>query len=109
MAILIEINKKIEYYIQQRYPITYTNKGKGKLQTSAVTFQRIQLSTWKKTRLELLTNSLYHYTLGSIINISSASVFISNTKTLLAWIPFQSKQSKADLLRTYTNSWEITE
>ncbi|KAG9289276.1 hypothetical protein G9A89_007521 [Geosiphon pyriformis] len=66
-----EINKKIEHYTQQRYPITYTSKGKGKLQTPAVIPKRIQPSTWKKTRVESPTVLFYHYTPGSAINITS--------------------------------------
>ncbi|KAG9284805.1 hypothetical protein G9A89_003728 [Geosiphon pyriformis] len=34
-SIITEINKEIEHHIQQRYPITYVSKGKGKLQTPA--------------------------------------------------------------------------
>ncbi|KAG9290279.1 hypothetical protein G9A89_022255 [Geosiphon pyriformis] len=73
----MEINKKIEHYTQQRYPITYTSKSKGKLQTPAVTPKKIQPPTWKKTRIESPTNLFYHYTLGSTINISSTDAFPS--------------------------------
>ncbi|KAG9289698.1 hypothetical protein G9A89_014433, partial [Geosiphon pyriformis] len=41
-SIIMEINKEIEHYTQQRYPITYASNGKGKLQTPAVTLKRIQ-------------------------------------------------------------------
>ncbi|KAG9301399.1 hypothetical protein G9A89_018071 [Geosiphon pyriformis] len=34
-SIITEINKEIEYHTQQRYPITYASKDKGKLQTPA--------------------------------------------------------------------------
>ncbi|KAG9290971.1 hypothetical protein G9A89_011121 [Geosiphon pyriformis] len=44
-SIITEINKKIEHHIQQRYPITYASKDKGKLQTLAVTLQWIQPPT----------------------------------------------------------------
>ncbi|KAG9306605.1 hypothetical protein G9A89_004802 [Geosiphon pyriformis] len=70
-SIITEINKEIEYHTQQRYPITYANKGKRKLQTLAVTSQKIQPLTWKKTKVELPTNPSYHYTPGSAINITS--------------------------------------
>ncbi|KAG9305819.1 hypothetical protein G9A89_001108 [Geosiphon pyriformis] len=75
----MEINKKIEHHTQQRYSITYVNKGKGKLQTPAVTPKRIQPSTWKKTRVESPTNLSYHYTSRSAINITSTSAATSNT------------------------------
>ncbi|KAG9304619.1 hypothetical protein G9A89_020183 [Geosiphon pyriformis] len=61
-SIITEINKKIEHHTQQRYPITYISKGKGKLQTPAVTPRKIQLPIWKKTRVESPTNPFYHYT-----------------------------------------------
>ncbi|KAG9297217.1 hypothetical protein G9A89_019498 [Geosiphon pyriformis] len=70
-SIITEINKEIEHHIQQRYPITYANKGKGKLQTLA------------KHRIELPTNPLYHYTPGSAINITSTGMFTLNKKDLL--------------------------
>ncbi|KAG9294676.1 hypothetical protein G9A89_008155 [Geosiphon pyriformis] len=34
-SIITGINKKIEHHTQQKYPITYASKGKGKLQTLA--------------------------------------------------------------------------
>ncbi|KAG9286001.1 hypothetical protein G9A89_022677 [Geosiphon pyriformis] len=49
-SIITEINKEIEHYIQQKYPITYSSKDKGKLQTPA------------KHRVESPTNLSYHYT-----------------------------------------------
>ncbi|KAG9306625.1 hypothetical protein G9A89_004822 [Geosiphon pyriformis] len=39
------INKEIEHYTQQRYPIIYASKGKGKLQTPAQPI--LPLYTWK--------------------------------------------------------------
>ncbi|KAG9287267.1 hypothetical protein G9A89_008897 [Geosiphon pyriformis] len=42
--IIREINQEIERYIQQQFPITYTDKGKEKLQTPAVTSRGVQLS-----------------------------------------------------------------
>ncbi|KAG9304607.1 hypothetical protein G9A89_020171 [Geosiphon pyriformis] len=77
-SIIMEINKKIEHHTQQKYPITYASKDKGKLQTPAVTPKRIQPSTWKKTRVESSTNPLYHYTPGSAINITSTGAATSN-------------------------------
>ncbi|KAG9301115.1 hypothetical protein G9A89_012498 [Geosiphon pyriformis] len=44
-SIITEINKEIEHHTQQRYPITYASKGKGKLQTSVITPKRIQPPT----------------------------------------------------------------
>ncbi|KAG9302860.1 hypothetical protein G9A89_022276 [Geosiphon pyriformis] len=73
-SIITKINKKIKYHTQQRYPITYTSKGKEKLQTPTVIPQRIQPPTWKKTKVESPTNSLYYYTSESAINISSTEV-----------------------------------
>ncbi|KAG9286953.1 hypothetical protein G9A89_001191 [Geosiphon pyriformis] len=70
----MEINKKIEHHTQQKYAITYMSKDKEKLQTPAVTPKRIQPPTWKKTRVESSTNPLYHYTLGSTINITSTGL-----------------------------------
>ncbi|KAG9304407.1 hypothetical protein G9A89_019969 [Geosiphon pyriformis] len=75
----MEINKEIEHYTQQRYPITYVSKGKGKLQTPAITPKKIQPPTWKKTRIEFPTNLSYHYTPESAINITSTNVATSNT------------------------------
>ncbi|KAG9299351.1 hypothetical protein G9A89_013999 [Geosiphon pyriformis] len=51
-SIITEINKEIEHHTQQRYPITYVSKSKGKLQTPAVTPRKIQPPTWKKNRIE---------------------------------------------------------
>ncbi|KAG9286820.1 hypothetical protein G9A89_012370 [Geosiphon pyriformis] len=65
--IIMEINKEIKHHTQQRYPITYTSKGKGKLQTPAVTPNRIQPPTWKKTRIESLANPLYYYTFRKLL------------------------------------------
>ncbi|KAG9290175.1 hypothetical protein G9A89_022151 [Geosiphon pyriformis] len=50
------------------------NKGKGKLQTPAVTPKQIQPLIWKKTRVESPTNPSYHYTSRSAINISSIAL-----------------------------------
>ncbi|KAG9304189.1 hypothetical protein G9A89_019751 [Geosiphon pyriformis] len=65
-SIITEINKEIEHYTQQRYPITYASKDKRKLQTLA-----------KKNRVEFPSNLSYHYTPGSAINISSTDAFSS--------------------------------
>ncbi|KAG9303840.1 hypothetical protein G9A89_018737 [Geosiphon pyriformis] len=111
--IIREINQTIKRYTQQQFSITFTDKGKGKLQTPAVTPKQIQLPTWKKTRVESPTNSSYHYTLGSAINISSTSTSTSHMTLTFGQLLFQSKQKKTELLRTYnfknTNPWEITE
>ncbi|KAG9290345.1 hypothetical protein G9A89_007076 [Geosiphon pyriformis] len=89
------INKEIEHYTQQRYLITYASKGKGKLQTPAVTLKQIQPPTWKKTRVKSPTNSLYHYIPGSAISITSTGISTSH-----------SKQKKEDLLRPYSVYFE---
>ncbi|KAG9291362.1 hypothetical protein G9A89_003466 [Geosiphon pyriformis] len=62
VPIIREINQTIKKYTQQQFPIIYADKGKRRLQTSAVTSKKIQPPTWKKTRVELLTNPLYYYT-----------------------------------------------
>ncbi|KAG9286864.1 hypothetical protein G9A89_012414 [Geosiphon pyriformis] len=98
--------------IEFLYPITYTNKGKGKLQTPAVTPQRIQPPTWKKTRVKSPNNSSYHYTSESVINISSTDASTSNATSTFEHFPFQTKQRKEDLLGLYgetTSLWKITE
>ncbi|KAG9301918.1 hypothetical protein G9A89_020962 [Geosiphon pyriformis] len=76
--IIREINQTIERYTQQQFPITYTDKGKGRLQTPAVTSKEIQLPTWKKQRIESLSYLSYHHTPRSTINILSAGVFTPN-------------------------------
>ncbi|KAG9299564.1 hypothetical protein G9A89_020735 [Geosiphon pyriformis] len=100
-AIFTEINKEIEIHTQQRYPITYTNKGKEKLQTLVVTPQRIQPSTWKKTRVESPTNPSYYYIPRSVINITSTGTSTSNMTSTFGQFLFQSKQRKEDFLRPY--------
>ncbi|KAG9297005.1 hypothetical protein G9A89_008591 [Geosiphon pyriformis] len=99
LSILTKINKEIEIYTQQRYLITYVNKGKGKLQTPAVTPKKIQPPTWKKTRVESPINPSYYYTPKSAINITDAST--SNTTSTFGQFLFQSKQKKEDLLGLY--------
>ncbi|KAG9303937.1 hypothetical protein G9A89_005847 [Geosiphon pyriformis] len=71
--IITEINKEIKHYTQQRYPITYANKDKEKLQTPA------------KTRVKSPTNPLYHYTPGSAINITSTGA----STLIFGQFPFQ--------------------
>ncbi|KAG9297767.1 hypothetical protein G9A89_011282 [Geosiphon pyriformis] len=105
-SIITEINKEIEYHIQQRYPITYASKGKEKLQTPAVTPQKIQLPTWKKTRVELPTNLSYYYILGSAINILSTGASTSNATSTFGQFLFQSKQRKEHLLGPYGTYFE---
>ncbi|KAG9294226.1 hypothetical protein G9A89_021585 [Geosiphon pyriformis] len=100
-SIITKINKEIKHYIQQRYPITYTSKGKGKLQTLAVTLQWIQPPTWKKYRIESPINLSYYYTLGSTINIASADTSTSNATSTFGQFPFQNFGT--------ASSWEVTE
>ncbi|KAG9286796.1 hypothetical protein G9A89_012346 [Geosiphon pyriformis] len=78
VPIIREINQTIEKYTQQQFSITYADKGKGRIQTPAATPKEIQLPSWKKHRVESPTASLYHYTFGSAINISSADASTSN-------------------------------
>ncbi|KAG9292518.1 hypothetical protein G9A89_002153 [Geosiphon pyriformis] len=88
--IIKEINQTIEKYTQQQFPITYADKGKGKLQTPA-----------KKTRVESPTNPSYYYTPESAINISSADASTLNMTSIFGRFLFQSKQRKEDLLGPY--------
>ncbi|KAG9298907.1 hypothetical protein G9A89_015929 [Geosiphon pyriformis] len=83
----MEINKEIEHHTQQRYPITYASKDKGKL-------------------VESPTNLSYHYTPRSAINITSTSVATSNTTSAFGQFSFQSKQRKAELLEPYGTYFE---
>ncbi|KAG9295893.1 hypothetical protein G9A89_006632 [Geosiphon pyriformis] len=98
--IIREINQTIERYTQQQFPITYANKDKGKIQTPAAIPKEIQLSSWKKHRVESPTTPSYHYIPRNAINILSA-----DTSTL----NFQSKQQKEDLLRPYREEEEGSE
>ncbi|KAG9307321.1 hypothetical protein G9A89_017149 [Geosiphon pyriformis] len=100
-SIITKINKEIEHYIQQRYPITYTSKGKGKLQTPTVTPRKIQLLIWKKTRVESPTNLSYHYTPRSVINILSTGISTSNATSTFGQFPFQNFGT--------TTPWELSE
>ncbi|KAG9287234.1 hypothetical protein G9A89_008864 [Geosiphon pyriformis] len=88
-SIITKINKEIEHYIQQSYPITYASKGKKKLQTLAVTSQQIQPPTWKKHRIKLPINSSYHYTPRNAINIASTGVFTLNMTSTFEQFLFQ--------------------
>ncbi|KAG9306269.1 hypothetical protein G9A89_016173 [Geosiphon pyriformis] len=73
VPIIKKINQTIEKYTQQQFPIPYADKDKEKLQTPAITPKQIQPHTWKKTRVELPTNTLYYYT------PRSASTFYQQT------------------------------
>ncbi|KAG9290367.1 hypothetical protein G9A89_007098 [Geosiphon pyriformis] len=64
-------------------------KGKGRLQTPAVTPKQIQPFTWKKTKVELPTNPSYHYTPGSTINILLAVIIINQPPIELIIEPIQ--------------------
>ncbi|KAG9294548.1 hypothetical protein G9A89_008659 [Geosiphon pyriformis] len=105
-SIITKINKKIEHYTQQRYPITYTSKGKGKLQTPAVTPKKIQPPTWKKTRVESPTAPFYYYTSGTAIHITTADASTSNATSTFGRFLFQSKQREEDLLESYDAYFE---
>ncbi|KAG9285021.1 hypothetical protein G9A89_009831 [Geosiphon pyriformis] len=101
--LITKINQEIEKYTKQRFPITFADKKKGKLQTPVRTPKQIQLPTWKKQRFDLSVNLSYHHTPGSTINIINTAK-ISVTMPLNQ-IPFQSKQKKEELLGTYTNTF----
>ncbi|KAG9299859.1 hypothetical protein G9A89_003403 [Geosiphon pyriformis] len=68
-SLITEINRKIEKYTKQRFPITFADKGKGRLQTPVETPKQIQLSTWKKQRFNSSVNPSYHHTLGKITDL----------------------------------------
>ncbi|KAG9290635.1 hypothetical protein G9A89_011598 [Geosiphon pyriformis] len=98
------INKRIVYLLGTLINIELARKAfysKEKLQTPAVTSKRIQPPTWKKTRVEFPTNLLYHYTLGSTINITFTSASTSNMTSAFGRFPFQNF-GISDL-------WEVTE
>ncbi|KAG9290070.1 hypothetical protein G9A89_010376 [Geosiphon pyriformis] len=88
-SIITEINKKIEHHTQQKYPITYTSKDKGKLQTPAVIPRKLQPPAWKKNRVESPSNPSYYYTPGSTINISLTNAFSSTATSAFGQFPFQ--------------------
>ncbi|KAG9284339.1 hypothetical protein G9A89_023596 [Geosiphon pyriformis] len=92
--IIRKINQTIEKYTQQQFPITYTDKSKGRLQTLAVMPKEIQLPTWKKQRIESPPYLSYHHTLGSTINISSAGVSTSNVTSIFRQFPFQKEETE---------------
>ncbi|KAG9286728.1 hypothetical protein G9A89_012278 [Geosiphon pyriformis] len=94
-SIITEINKEIEHHTQQRYPITYVSKGKGKLQTPA-----------KKNRVESPGNPSYHYTPGSAINISLTDAFSSTATSVFGQFPFQNRQRKTELI---SDLWKAAE
>ncbi|KAG9287649.1 hypothetical protein G9A89_023999 [Geosiphon pyriformis] len=107
-----EINQTIKKYTQQQFLITYADKNKRRLQTPVVTPKKIQPPTWKKTKVELLTNPSYYYTPGSAINISSADMSTSNITSIFGQFLFQSKQKRAELLGPYdfgtVSLWKVT-
>ncbi|KAG9288617.1 hypothetical protein G9A89_006718 [Geosiphon pyriformis] len=104
-ALLItEINRKIEKYTKQRFLITFADKDKGRLQTPAGTPKQIQLPTWKKQRFDSPVNLSYYHTPRSTINIINTAT--TSATTPLNRIPFQSKQKKTELLRTYGDYFE---
>ncbi|KAG9306861.1 hypothetical protein G9A89_005762 [Geosiphon pyriformis] len=102
-SIITEINKEIEHYTQQRYPIIYSSKGKGKLQTPAVTPQWIQPPTWKKHRVESPTNPSYHYTPGSTIHITLPNTIADS------WEASESKEEKESENQEFTYQNLISE
>ncbi|KAG9298503.1 hypothetical protein G9A89_016500 [Geosiphon pyriformis] len=108
-SIITEINKEIEHHTQQKYSITYASKDKGKLQTPAITPKKIQPPTWKKTRVESPTASSYYYTLGSTINITSASASTSNAISTFRQFPFQKKEEEESEDQEFTYQNPITE
>ncbi|KAG9293964.1 hypothetical protein G9A89_019302 [Geosiphon pyriformis] len=101
IPIIREINQTIERYVQQQFPITYTDKDKGRLQIPAVMPKGIQLPIWKKQRIESPPYSSYYHTSGSTINITSAGTFTPNATSTFGQFLFQSKQKKVELLGPY--------
>ncbi|KAG9307139.1 hypothetical protein G9A89_016967 [Geosiphon pyriformis] len=89
-----------ELFQHTNLPRNY-NKGKGRIQTPAATPKGIQLSSWKKHRVESPTALSYHYTPGSTINISSVDASTSNAILTVGRFQFQSKQWKENLLGPY--------
>ncbi|KAG9285832.1 hypothetical protein G9A89_013257 [Geosiphon pyriformis] len=104
--IIKEINQTIERYTQQQFPITYADKSKGKIQTPAATPKKIQLSSWKKHRVESPTTPSHHYIPESTINILSADTSTSIVTLTFGRFQFQSKQRKEDLLGPYSMYFE---
>ncbi|KAG9303922.1 hypothetical protein G9A89_005832 [Geosiphon pyriformis] len=98
--------------MQQQFPITYADKGKGRIQTPAATPKKIQLPSWKKHKVESPTTLSYYYTLRSAINILSADMSTSNATSTFGRFQFQSKQRKEDLLGPYNfgaaTPWELS-
>ncbi|KAG9284600.1 hypothetical protein G9A89_004642 [Geosiphon pyriformis] len=88
------------FYVNERITdfLGRPDKGKGKLQTPAVTPKGIQIPNWKKQKIESPIYPLYHHMPRSTINIASADMSTS-TKTPLARIPDFGTVSP----------WEITE
>ncbi|KAG9300726.1 hypothetical protein G9A89_023524 [Geosiphon pyriformis] len=105
-SIITKINKEIEHHTQQRYPITYASKNKGKLQTPVVTPRKLQPPAWKKNRVESPSNPSYYYTPRSTINILSTDAFSSTATSVFEQFPFQSRQKKTELLRPYGEYFE---
>ncbi|KAG9285892.1 hypothetical protein G9A89_013317 [Geosiphon pyriformis] len=70
-----------------------TNHNFGKLQTPAITPRKIQPLAWKKNRVESPSNSSYHYTSESIINISSTDAFPSIATSAFGRFSFQRLRS----------------
>ncbi|KAG9295792.1 hypothetical protein G9A89_009021 [Geosiphon pyriformis] len=97
--LITEINREIEKYTKQKFPITFVDKDKRRLQTPAGTPKQIQLLTWKKQRFDLPANPSYYHIPGSIINIINTAT-ISMTMPLNK-IPFQNFGA--------ISPWEITD
>ncbi|KAG9295112.1 hypothetical protein G9A89_006093 [Geosiphon pyriformis] len=99
-AILTEINKEIEIHTQQKYPITYANKGKEKLNTSSNT-SKDTTTYLKKTRVESPTKPSYHYTPRSAINITSTDASTLHVTSTFRRFPFQNFGT--------ASLWEVTD
>ncbi|KAG9300561.1 hypothetical protein G9A89_000217, partial [Geosiphon pyriformis] len=84
------------------------NQTIEKIQTPAATPKGIQLSSWKKHRVESPTALSYHYTPGSAINISSADTSTSNA-TLTNHYPVEKEEEKKSEDQEFTYQNPITE
>ncbi|KAG9286843.1 hypothetical protein G9A89_012393 [Geosiphon pyriformis] len=104
--IIREINQTIKKYVQQQFLIMYTDKGKGRLQIPAVMSKGIQLSTWKKQRIESPLYPSYYHTFRSTINILSADASTPNATSTFGQFSFQSKQKKVESLGPYSEYFE---
>ncbi|KAG9295213.1 hypothetical protein G9A89_006194 [Geosiphon pyriformis] len=106
----LTLNPQGKIFIQNYFNIPAYQETTGRLQTPVVIPKQIQLPTWKKTRVESLTNLSYHYILESTINISSTGASTLHAISTFGQLPFQKFQSlppQPDFGNA--SPWEITE